>query len=865
MQKLVKHLSTLQRQGIIRTWHKQEITAGSERADQIDRHLESAGIILLLISSDFLASDNRYNGELVRAMERHEAKEAWVIPVILRPVDWKDSPFSKLQALPANRLPITKWKDQDDGFLNVVEGIRKAISLPSHDIDAIVQSVREKISGDIQKRCGTMRVLDMEQPITIDSIYTTVNILEKISSYQRISVDNLLDGCDLTDFDRLSLGRVRQERIPGVEAVQRHDKLLILGKPGAGKTTFLKWLALQCKEGKLYRHRVPMFVTLKEFAEASGQPTLLEFLARQLENCGIEAALDTVECLLRSGRGFVFLDGLDEVRVEDSDRILDTIRQTSEQFDGNQFVMTCRIAAKEYTFTAFTEVEVADFNKEQIADFTNKWFLPNDSTKAEEFPKELEKHPGLQELATNPLLLTLLCLVFEEQAGFPANRSELYKEGVDVLLKKWDVKRNIKREQVYKQLSLQRKEDLLSQVAFTTFVRSEYFFKQKFVEEEIRDYIRNLPNASNDSEALQLDSEAVLKSIEAQHGLLVERARGIYSFSHLTFQEYFTARQFKEKSEGNFADLVCHMTEKRWREIFLLTVGMLKNADKLLQKMKEEIDQMLAGNEKLQHLLTWIAKKSHSITVPYKPAAIRAFYFDLALIFDMTLDLSLSSDRILNLVLVRARALDLALALALDFDHVLDSNINRTLNIDPEVARNINRDIEHNLEQIFICARDLDLALDLALNRTLDFDLNLLLVLARDIDSTIARDIDSIQGRSRIRALERAFNCELQQKLQQLRNQPPSSDNLEVLKKWWKTEGKSWIIQLRTVMNQNRSVRSDLQFTDSQKKLLQQYYDANQLLVACLNSDCYVSREVRDNIEATLLLPYDRTNQPSEP
>jgi predicted NACHT family NTPase len=822
MQKLVKHLSNLRQQGIVQAWHKQEITAGSERTKQIDQRLESAEIILLLISSDFLASDYRYSVELARAMERHEAREACVIPVILRPVDWQDSPFSKLQTLPTNRLPITKWTNQDDGFLNVVKGIRRAISPPLYDIDVIVQSVREKISGDIQKRCGTMRVLDMEQPITIDSIYTTVNILEKVSSYQRISLENLLDGCDLTDFDRLSLGRVRQERIPGVEAVRRHDKLLILGKPGAGKTTFLKWLALQCKESELYHDRVPMFVTLKEFAEASGQPTLLEFLAQQLENCGIEAALDTVECLLRSGRGFVFLDGLDEVRVEDSDRILNTIRRASEQFDGNQFVMTCRIAAKEYTFEQFTEVEVADFNAEQIADFTNKWFLPNDPTKAEEFPKELEKHPGLQELATNPLLLTLLCLVFEEQAGFPANRSELYKEGVDVLLKKWDVKRNIKREQVYKQLSLQRKEDLLSQVAFMTFMRSEYFFKQKFVEEEIRDYICNLPNASDDPEALQLDSEAVLKSIEAQHGLLVERARGIYSFSHLTFQEYFTARQFKEKSEGNFADLVCHITEKRWREIFILTVGMLKNADKLLLVMKEAIDHIPAQNKKLQEFLAWVEQKSCSVDAPYKPAAIRAFYFGRHLDLDRHPDL----DRHLDRHLVRNLALDLDLA--------------QNLALDLDLAR--------------VLARALDLtyrALDLARNLALDLVRNL------DLARNLARNLD--------RALARNLDPELQQQLQKLKNQLPSINHWEGYIQWLTTNGQTWTEQLRTVMVQYRNIGHDWRFTQAQKELLQQYYDANQLLVACLNSDCYVSREVRNAIEARLLLPCDRTRQPSEP
>ena len=85
----------------------------------------------------------------------------------------------------------------------------------------------------------------------------------------------------------------------------------------------------------------------------------------------------------------------------------------------------------------------------------------------------LQQDKGIRELATSPILLTLLCLVFEEWGAFPANRSELYKEGLDVLLKKWDVKRNIERDQVYQQLSLKRKEDLLSQIAIDTFERGK--------------------------------------------------------------------------------------------------------------------------------------------------------------------------------------------------------------------------------------------------------------------------------------------------------------------------------------------------------------------------------------------------------
>ena len=241
--------------------------------------------------------------------------------------------------------------------------------------------------------------------------------------------------------------------------------------------------------------------------------------------------------------------------------------------------------------------------------------------------------------------------MFAERAGFPANRSELYEEGLDVLLKKWDAKRNIKRDEAYKQLSLKRKEDLLSQVAWITFEQSDYFFKKKFVEEQIQEYIRNLPNASSDLEALQLDSEAVLNSIVAQHGLLVERARGIYSFSHLTFLEYFTARQFKEKADDGFSGLVVHITDKQWREVFLLTAGMLINADKLLQAIKIQIDKILAKDLKLQKFLSWLEQKSFSTKSIDKPANIRSHYLVIECFYHRgsSLDYSLEVSRNLSL------------------------------------------------------------------------------------------------------------------------------------------------------------------------------------------------------------------------
>jgi Effector-associated domain 1/TIR domain len=126
-EELVTHLSNLRRQGKISAWHDRAIEAGSEWETQIKSKLESAPIILLLISPPFMASDYCYDIEMQQAVHRHDQGNTHVIPIILRPVDWKDSPISKLQALPKDAKPVTQWGDRDTAFLDVVNGIRKVV------------------------------------------------------------------------------------------------------------------------------------------------------------------------------------------------------------------------------------------------------------------------------------------------------------------------------------------------------------------------------------------------------------------------------------------------------------------------------------------------------------------------------------------------------------------------------------------------------------------------------------------------------------------------------------------------------------------------------------------------------------------
>lgn len=145
---LEKQLAMLRRQGVINTWHDRRINAGQEINAAIDEHVNSDEIILLLVSPDFIASDYCYNIEMARAMERHQAGDAIVIPVILRACDWHHAPFGKLLGTPQDGKPVTLWPDRDEAFLQVAREVRKvAEKLRSKDIGPSPQTDNVDLSA----------------------------------------------------------------------------------------------------------------------------------------------------------------------------------------------------------------------------------------------------------------------------------------------------------------------------------------------------------------------------------------------------------------------------------------------------------------------------------------------------------------------------------------------------------------------------------------------------------------------------------------------------------------------------------------------------------------------------------------------
>jgi predicted NACHT family NTPase len=711
------------------------------------------------------------------------------------------------------------------------------------EIDELVRQVRAQIKPWIQKRYGSMNVLSMTRPIGLGDIYTNVNILEKITGRKRLALKELEANCLEEDFEHFGFSYLRKkdEPIPGLDAVEQCKKMVVLGKPGAGKTTFLKRIATQCNLGTFHPGLVPIFVPLKLFAESEGHPELLAYIANQLHECKVKDPETKAETLLYEGRALVLLDGLDEVANADSSRVIEGIRQFSERFYNNLYVLTCRIATQEFKLEQFTEVEIADFDDQQIAVFVTKWFELKNPERTESFLRKLKESPRIRELATNPLLLTLLCLGFEESAYFSDSRAALYKESLNVLLKSWDTKKpGIEHEQVYRQLTPDRKEDLLSQLAYQTFEQGQYFFGEDIAKQHISQYIANLPSADTDTKQLDIDSEAVLKSIEGRHGLLIARSQGIYSFSHLTFHEYFTAREVKEKFL--FQQVANHITEYRWREVILLTIGMLPNADDFICQLKQTTDTLLKNERELQTFLAWASNKTQNVEASYKQPAIRAYYLWIGYDFN-----------------------DFPI---LGIDSTLDSDRGFPLNIFPDVSDSFQwpgiydfwREPDPN--PTYNCNLDYNLDLDGLLNRVM---WNAFGFANIDSHDSLQNSLNDYLLPNLIRELNIAINLAkklnlpttLNQKLLTLKNEIPNLDHTtrNIFEQWWISHGQNWAERLREIIIQYRNIGYDWHFTPDQLKKMELYLSANRFLIYCLNSDCVITRSVREEIENTLLLP----------
>jgi len=411
-------------------------------------------------------------------------------------------------------------------------------------------------------------------------------------------------------------------------ALLQYPKMVILGSPGAGKTTTLSYALLTFAQNRqkerfgINEQLLPIFIPLRRLSGRDKSITedlvnpetqiLPKDLLKDLPKEYFENALNKGHCL-------VLLDGLDEVIDERTYRnVADKINDLVSAYPNNRFVVTCRIAGwKSYLTGEFTVLQTQDFNRDEIQRFVLGWHravitqsehsrLYFDTPDKKEFEKTWVKHyeekvkPAIEiksrnllnqidsnnrilAIAVNPMLLSLTCLVHSVRNILPRGRTILYSQCLDLLIDSWERSKDIVWHQADRTTSYQ-KEAVLREIAFDFQVRGKG--------EDTKENIEKLIHAISKDLGIGIPPGELLEEIELRSGLLIERSIGVFGFSHLTLQEYLVAKHvllYPRQLELLFTNL----DKQEWREVILLYAGLLDNATDVIKTI---LKSSVAGN-----------------------------------------------------------------------------------------------------------------------------------------------------------------------------------------------------------------------------------------------------------------------------
>lgn len=481
-----------------------------------------------------------------------------------------------------------------------------------------------------QKRNCKLSVLGMREPVDLAEVYTAVKLLDT-QGVLAFDPGALEDNFRKTRLRGYSSGGDQDQKHSGISIANKKQYLMVLGRPGAGKSTFLRKVGLDALrtfyyERAEYGHRlIPVMLELKRFE--SDAIDIAKFIASEFEKCGFPEAETFTQNALAQGNLLILLDGLDEVPSANLNTVLRTIHDFVDKHDSNRFIASCRVAASGYrdaAFRRFSHVTMADFDDDQIQQFITNWFGSEQDVERKTADKCWEvlqkpENKASKELGHTPLLLTYLCLVYGQSQRFPNNRSSLYKKALRILLEEWAAEKRILRDEIYEGLSIEQEEILLAEIAYEGMAADQLFFTKRELSTQIRTFL-----ASNLNAPKHIDSEAVLNAIEVQQGILVERAEETYSFSHLTLQEYLTAQYLVDNNEWELL-IQQNLTDVRWREIFLLLPGLMTGkvgADKLLLAIEKQ-SRTYVCSPQLQKIMQWAVIATRNSVGKLTPLAKR--------------------------------------------------------------------------------------------------------------------------------------------------------------------------------------------------------------------------------------------------
>ncbi len=456
-----------------------------------------------------------------------------------------------------------------------------------------------------------------QKPVGLSNVYValdTTTIVEEMKSART----------KVTEGVKIVSGRLVDKRISALEATITNRRLVLLGDPGSGKSTFVNFLAyclaahsLEPDAGWLkhlpgWREKeadcLPLIMILRDFArrlpkklpEQAEPRHVLDFILVRLKEQNLSFVSKPIAQLLEDGQVLLLFDGLDEVPTVKQRRFVrDAVNAFIQRYPRCRCLVTCRVLSYQprrtrdeldLRLTSMPQFELASFDEDKIDRFIKAWYIElarlgsisqEDAPTLSGYLQQAVRRPDLWRLASNPLLLTVMALVHTHKGRLPDARALLYEDTVDILLWRWEQLKASGSESIprLRQLLLEAGRSdvdlkrVLWELAYTAHAKaSEEGDYEKLVDiDELRleKALAALHHGSRDW-AMQ-----VVDTMKLRAGLLLERAPGVFTFPHRTFQEYLAGAHLA--SLGNFAALGYKLAcqESLWREAILLAAGKL--------------------------------------------------------------------------------------------------------------------------------------------------------------------------------------------------------------------------------------------------------------------------------------------------
>lgn len=502
--------------------------------------------------------------------------------------------------------------------ITIINYANQEIPTPAVDHDALLAKyLKHVISENRYLDLYGIRSGGNNTPVELEKIYITL----RATSQRNLKAEQawLKEEMELAPGERprQSLASTTYTEVVSVnEALKAHSNLVVLGDPGSGKTTLLRYLALlysrdlaqnsgevQSKLTLKESGFLPILLPLRDIGRyiqklthnphtsgLEGSVHLLQCLLEKLKSERLELPLTFFDPYLNSGQAVLLLDGLDEVAdPELRRRVSRLVESLARHYPDCRYVVTSRI--KGYDGSArlqgeFVTSTVRDFSLEDIHLFLTHWhqvaavnqhgrgeFATRQAQqKTANLLQAIQANPRIQELAINPLLLTVIALAYEDKK-LPDRRVELYKEAVDVFAANWNEAKGVTEFLTVNQREFDALDRRLLLQRLALYMQEQ---ERKEIElDELRRWLTGyFKEIVTQAQELPKVVESFLQAVELRTGLLTARGMGVYSFSHLTFQEYLAAVEIASRDDYLDYVLAC-CGQSWWREVVLLVAGHL--------------------------------------------------------------------------------------------------------------------------------------------------------------------------------------------------------------------------------------------------------------------------------------------------